>query len=88
MPVIGFDETINIRLRNHEKLAITQIVKDNDHLFDNESHFIRSAILSFIKNFKKENEEVIKNEKTKNEDSETVPSGWFSRSEENRKGLF
>lgn len=52
--VVGFDDKIDIRLRRYEKLAVAQIVSDFPDLFSSPSHFCRCAVLSYIRDFKKD----------------------------------
>jgi len=49
--VIGFDETIHIRIIGEEKEKIKKILKKNRDLYFNESHFVRCSIIKLLREF-------------------------------------
>lgn len=42
-------ESITFKLGSNEKRAIEKAVSENQNLFENESHFVRSAVISFLR---------------------------------------
>lgn len=51
MPVIGFNDTLNIRLRSDELKKIKKAVNKNRDLFYNNSHFVRASVIIFLRQF-------------------------------------
>lgn len=49
--VVFFAETIQARIREYEYKKILKVVKKNRELFDNDSHFIRSAVNTLLREF-------------------------------------
>ena len=49
--VIGFDETITIRIISEEKEKIKKILKKNRDLYFNESHFVRCSIIKLLREY-------------------------------------
>lgn len=51
MTIIGFEERTTLRIKRDDLKRINKIVRKNQDLFFNESHFIRCAVLNFMRNF-------------------------------------
>ena len=51
MSIIGFDETVNVRIRREEIKKINKILRKNRDRFYNKSHFVRSSILKYMREF-------------------------------------
>lgn len=49
--IIDFDEQINLRIKRDELKHIDKVVKKNRELFFNRSHFIRCAIIRYLRDF-------------------------------------
>lgn len=47
-----FNDIIQVRFNSHELKSINKIIKKNKGKYDNRSHFIRCAVISFINNHK------------------------------------
>lgn len=48
-----FDDRVDIRIRRDECRLITKIVRHDSERYDNESHFIRCAVLKLIREERK-----------------------------------
>jgi hypothetical protein len=49
--VIGFDEIGHFRILSDEKLKMQKVIRQNQDIYYNESHFIRCAIIKILKEY-------------------------------------
>ena len=55
LPMSYLDNNITVRLRSIERTEVSLLVKKNKEDFESEAHFIRCAILKFIREVKNGN---------------------------------
>lgn len=49
--VVGFDVRINARIKEEDAKKISKVVNKNQDLFYNDSHFIRCAVIKYLRDF-------------------------------------
>lgn len=51
--VIGFEEHMNFMLKSTDRKKIKKIIKNKQDLYNNESTFVRCAVLQLIRRYEK-----------------------------------
>jgi len=51
MVIIDFEDRLGVRIKAEDIKMIKRIVRKNKDMFYNKSHFIRSSILKYIREF-------------------------------------
>ncbi len=49
--VVFFEDKVDIRIRAEDKIKISLVVNKNQDVFFNESHFVRCAVLKFLRDY-------------------------------------
>lgn len=52
MVVVGFDDRVEFRIREEEKLKALSLIRENPDLYDDISHFARSWFIRGLREYK------------------------------------